>query len=150
MIYLHFYFQNLVDYKVICWLYYSLLHMLLMPRKTTSKVMYTLAILMGEGKWLQKVCLPLIYRKWKRNQSPQIGWCWLKTVWVVREWVLNYHCLHTSWILRSKRNTETFSLWSKKQKDKGCCQQQASCSTQPFVQLTSGRGLMQGYCNGRS
>lgn len=50
MIYLHFYFQNLVDYKAICWLYYSLLHMLLMPRKTTSKVMYTLAILMGAGR----------------------------------------------------------------------------------------------------
>lgn len=48
MIYLHFYFQNLVDYKVIYWLYYSLLRMLLMPRKPTSKVMYTLVILMGK------------------------------------------------------------------------------------------------------
>lgn len=65
MIYLHFYFQNLVDYKAICWLYYSLLHMLLMPRKTTSKVMYTLAILMGAGGMTTKSMLASNLQKMK-------------------------------------------------------------------------------------
>ena len=131
--YLHSYFQNLVDYKVICWLYYSLFHMLWLPRKTTSNAMYTLAILMKK-KWLWKLCLPLIYREWKHNQSPQIGWCWLKKVWVVREWIPNYYFFYTNWIFRNKRNTETFHLQSTKQKDKGGCQLEAAA---PLYHLSS-------------
>lgn len=142
MIYLHLYFQNLVDYKVICWLYYSLFQMLLMPRKTTSKVICTLVILMK--KMTTKIMLSSNLRKMKRNRSPQIGGCWLKKVWVVREWVANYHFLHTNWIFRSKRNTETLSLWSKKNK-----RIQAAASNKQAAPLSSLSSCLQEGDSGR-
>lgn len=100
-----------------------------MPRETTSKVMHTHAVWLEKKKWLPKLHLFLIYRKWKHNQSPHIGWCWLKKVWVMGEQIPNYHFLHANWIFGSKKNTKNFSLKSGKQKNKVCCHQQASCST---------------------
>ena len=73
----------------------------LMPRKTTSKVMHTLAIQLRK-KRLQKLCLSLIHGKWKCNPSPQISWCWLKKIWVVGEQLPNYHFLYRNWIFRHK------------------------------------------------
>lgn len=72
----------------------------LMPRKTTSKVMHTLLFIWE--KRLQNLCLSLIHGKWKCNPSPQIGWCWLKKIWVVGEQLLNYHFLYRNWIFRHK------------------------------------------------